>query len=139
MEQEKIEKFVEIAKSTNKVASEIAIRKLKEAGLDKNGKEIKEEAPKQVRKVVAKKVEKSNEPDCDDLYEQYEKRKKAQKKAKNAPQKTETTKNKEKIEKVEDSIDTQFKSGKLTKAMLQKMYDETKALLKKIEKYLAKL
>jgi hypothetical protein len=151
MEQEKIEKFVEIAKSTNKVASEIAIRKLKEAGLDKNGKEIKEEAPKQVRKVVAKKVtpkkvestpkkvEKSNEPDCDDLYEQYEKRKKAQKKAKNAPQKTETTKNKEKIEKVEDSIDVQFKAGKLTKEALQKMYKETKALLVKIEKYLAKL
>jgi hypothetical protein len=151
MTQEQIEKFVGIAKSTNKVASEIAIKKLKEAGLDKNGKEIKAEEPKQVRKVVAKKVtpkkvestpkkvEKSDEPDCDDLYDQYAKRKKAQQKAKNAPQKTETTKNKEKIEKVEDSIDAQFKSGKLTKAMLQKMYDETKALLKKIEKYLAKL
>ena len=151
MTQEQIQELVGITKSTNKVASEIATKKLKQLGLDANGKEIKAEEPKQVRKVVAKKVmpkkvatapkkvEKSNEPDCDDLYEQYAKRQKAQKKAKNAPQKTETTKNKEKIEKVEDSLDAQFKSGKLTKAMLQKMYTETKALLAKIEKYLAKL
>lgn len=151
MTQEQIQELIGITKSTNKVASEIATKKLKQLGLDANGKEIKAEEPKQVRKVVAKKVmpkkvatapkkvEKSNEPDCDDLYEQYAKRQKAQKKAKNAPQKTETTKNKEKIEKVEDSLDAQFKSGKLTKAMLQKMYTETKALLVKIEKYLAKL
>jgi hypothetical protein len=151
MTQEQIEKFVGIAKSTNKVASEIAIKKLKEAGLDANGKEIKAEVSKQVKKVVAKKVmpkkekttpkkvEKNAEPDCDDLYEQYKKRKMAQKKAKQSPQKTETTKNKEKIEKVEDSLDSRFKAGKLTKKELQKMYNETKVLLEKIKKYLQKL
>ena len=40
MTQEHIDEFVKVANSTNKVAREISIKKLKEAGLDKDGKPI---------------------------------------------------------------------------------------------------
>jgi hypothetical protein len=85
--------------------------------------------------------------DCDDLWDKEKKRRaktkeRALKKA-NAPTPTQATKNRDAIEKVGDkleaSIEKRLQTGKVGKSELDKLIDETKALLKMLESYLDKV
>jgi chorismate mutase len=81
--------------------------------------------------------------DCDDLIkEAKERRAKAKAAAEaraEAPKKTEATKDKEKIEKVHEAVEKQVEAGKLTKKQIVTLINETKDLLKLLEKALKNL
>lgn len=104
------------------------------------------------KKVVSKKEKVVKQPkekkettsvvdyDCDDLIakemDKAKKRKAAAEKRKDAPKKKESTKIKEGIEKLEDKVEEKVSKGKITKAEIIKLIDNTKALLKSLEKQL---
>lgn len=91
-----------------------------------------------------KKEETKKQPyDCDELIkeakERHAKAKKVAKERAEAPKKSEATKDKEKIAKVHHAIEKQVESGKLSRGQIKKLIDETKDLLKLLEKALNNL
>jgi rRNA maturation endonuclease Nob1 len=89
------------------------------------------------------KESKKDDYDCDDLIkeakERHAKAKAAAEARAEAPKKTEATKDKEKIEKVHEAVEKQVEAGKLTKKQLVTLINETKDLLKLLEKALKNL
>lgn len=94
-------------------------------------------------KEETKKESKKPDYDCDDLIkeakERHEKSKVAAEARAEAPKKTEATKDKEKIEKVHEAVEKQVEAGKLSKKQLMTLINETKDLLKLLEKALKNL
>lgn len=168
MEQDKIQKLVAAANSTNALAREIGTKKLAEMGLDKDGKpmksevkelkpkkEVKERKPKVKKEKVEKKREekpknkvevKQEEYDCDDIIAKIKARKKKVKElaAKMAlmPKKTPATKNKEAIEKtaekVKHNIEKRVEKDNVSVGEIQKLISEYKDAIKKLEALLMK-
>jgi chorismate mutase len=94
-------------------------------------------------KEEAKSEPKNVDYDCDDLIkeakERHEKAKLVAEARAEAPKKTAATKDKEKIEKVHEAVEKQVEAGKLTKKQLMTLINETKDLLKLLEKALKNL
>jgi hypothetical protein len=112
-----------------------------EAKKEKVVKQPKEKKEKVVKQPKEKKETTSVvDYDCDDLIakekDKAKKRKAAAEKRKDAPKKKESTKIKEGIEKLEDKVEEKVSKGKITKAEIIKLIDNTKALLKSLEKQL---
>lgn len=106
-------------------------------------KERAKKVPAEVKEKIAKKVEeikesKSKKYDCDELIAKAKDQHEKAKERAEAPKKTEVTKSKEKIERAHEAIEKQVESGKLAKAALIKLRDETKELLDFIEKAIKK-
>lgn len=116
-------------------------------------KEVKEEAKKEKKETKSdekketkseeKKESKKPDYDCDDLIakekERVKKQKEAAKKRAAEPEKTEVTKAKEKIERTHETIEKKIEKGEFTKAQISKLIEETKDLLKMLEKALKSL
>jgi hypothetical protein len=108
-------------------------------GINKYAKSYDED----LSKTEPKKESKKDDYDCDDLIkeakERHAKAKAAAEARAEAPKKTEATKDKEKIEKVHEAVEKQVEAGKLTKKQLMTLINETKDLLKLLEKALKNL
>lgn len=147
MTQEHIDKFVRGANSTDETAREISTRKLKEAGLDKNGKPIESKISKPT--TLGKKAKATNtskapmtddDYDCDEIIAEALKRKKnAKKSAEKSANKPEVVKATKKVERTHDAIEKQIEAGKLKKAQIEKIIAETEDLLKMLKKALKSL
>lgn len=108
----------------------------------------KSKTPKKEKVVKQPKAEKDvedekpfdNDEYCREIIaqetEKKAKRKEAAEKRKDAPKKKEATKIKEGIERLEDKVEEKVSKGKITKAEIIKLIDNTKALLKSLEKQL---
>ena len=114
----------------------------KEEKVAKQPREKKEKVVKQPKekKEAEKEEEFDNDKYCRELIAQEKekkaKRKEAAEKRKDAPKKKESTKIKEGIEKLEDKVDEKVAKNKITRAEIIKLIDNTKALLKSLEKQL---
>jgi hypothetical protein len=146
MTQEYIDKFVRGANSTDATAREISTRKLKEAGLDKNGKPIesKKEVVKSKTSMKAKTSSKApmnnDDYDCDEIIAEALKRKAdAKKSAKKSANKPAVVKATNKVERTHDAIEKQIEQGKLKKAQIEKIIAETEDLLRMLKKALKSL
>lgn len=105
--------------------------------IDKKNKASKDEP----KKSEPKKAE-SKEPDydCDKLIAEVKaKREKAKKSAEKSAKKPEVTKAKERIEKTYEAIETKVEKGEFTKTQLQKLIEETREYLKRLEKAIKSL
>lgn len=110
--------------------------------------QTKSKTPKKEKVVKQPKAEKDvedekpfdNDEYCREIIaqetEKKAKRKEAAEKRKDAPKKKEATKIKEGIERLEDKVEEKVSKGKITKAEIIKLIDNTKALLKSLEKQL---
>lgn len=157
--EDKIQRLVNAANSTNAVAKEIGEKQLRELGLDNNGnplksaptKEAKPKAERKKREPKAKVVstnEKRESPDkdkdyktyCDELISKADERKAkakaAAEKRANEPKKTDATKNKEAIEKaatrVEKNVEKRVKKGDVSVAEIDKIIAEYETALTKL-------
>lgn len=147
MTQEHIDKFVRGANSTDETAREISTRKLKEAGLDKNGKPLESKKEVTKSKILAKKEtpvkstpQKEDDYDCDEIIAEALKRKKnAKKSAEKSANKPEVVKATKKVERTHDAIEKQIEAGKLKKAQIEKIIAETEDLLRMLKKALKSL
>jgi hypothetical protein len=146
MTQEQIQKLVRGANGTNEVARNFSIRKLKEAGLDKNGKpvESKNEVVKSKTSMKAKTPSKApmtdEDYDCDEIIAETIKRKAdAKKSAKKSANKPAVVKATNKVERTHDAIEKQIEQGKLKKAQIEKIIAETEDLLRMLKKALKSL
>jgi hypothetical protein len=146
MTQEQIQKLVRGANGTNEVARNFSIKKLKEAGLDKNGKSVesKKEVVKPKTSTKAKTPSKATmtdeDYDCDEIIAEALKRKKnAKKSAKKSANKPAVVKATNKVERTHDAIEKQIEQGKLKKAQIEKIIAETEDLLRMLKKALKSL
>lgn len=133
---EKHNKLGSIPESLNDERYELH-KKLYKKFVDLEGKGTKE------TKAEEKAEHKKDAYNCDDLVkeakERHAKAKAAAEARANAPKKSEATKDKEKIEKVHETVEKQLEKGKLNKSQLEKLIQETKDLLKLLEKALKNL
>lgn len=125
--------------------SKLKEEKPKEEKKEKVSKEPKKEkSEKEKQETKETKAEpKKDAYDCDELVkeakERHAKAKAAAEARANAPKKSEATKDKEKIEKVHETVEKHIEKGKFTKPQLEKLIQETKDLLKLLEKALKDL
>ena len=125
----KKEKVVKQPKAKKeKVVKQPKAKKEKVVKQPKAEKDVEDEKPfdndEYCRELIAQETEKKA------------KRKEAAEKRKDAPKKKEATKIKEGIERLEDKVEEKVSKGKITKAEIIKLIDNTKALLKSLEKQL---
>ena len=125
----KKEKVVKQPKAKKeKVVKQPKAKKEKVVKQPKAEKEVEDEKPfdndEYCREIIAQETAKKA------------KRKEAAEKRKDAPKKKESTKIKEGIERLEDKVEEKVSKGKITKAEIIKLIDNTKALLKSLEKQL---
>jgi len=147
--EDKIQRLVNAANSTNATAKEFGMKGLKELGLDNNGntlksasiKEPKPKAERKKREPKAKAEVKSGTPyDCDDLIAKAEERKAKAKanavKRANEPKKTQATKNVEAVDKtaerVEKNVEKRVVKGEVSVAEIDKIIAEYETALKKL-------
>ncbi len=141
------EKNKVLTEGQRKALLDVYQKKLAELEPESAKNSIKERAkkvPSEIKEKVAKTVanakteSKKIDYNCDDLVkeakERHAKAKEAAKDRASAPKKTEVTKSKEKIERAHEAIEKQVEAGKLAKAQLIKLRDETKDLLSLLEK-----
>lgn len=95
--------------------------------------------PKKKGVPLPKEKQKQVEYDCDELIAKAKERRKAAKERAAAPQKSPATKNKEKIETVFDNVKKRADEKDISKAEIEKLISETKALLKLLESKLSSL
>jgi len=88
---------------------------------------------------LPKEKQKEVEYDCDELIAKAKERRKAAKERAAGPQKSPATKNKEKIETVFDNVKKRADEKDISKAEIEKLISETKALLKLLESKLSSL
>jgi hypothetical protein len=130
--------LIEVEMNNDKTPTEVAEILMNKYFTEKNllGKKDKSEKSET-------KESKKDDYDCDDLIkeakERHAKAKAAAEARAEAPKKTEATKDKEKIEKVHEAVEKQVEAGKLTKKQLVTLINETKDLLKLLEKALKNL
>jgi len=147
--EDKIQRLVNAANSTNATAKEFGMKGLQELGLDNNGnplksattKEPKPKAERKKREPKAKAEVKSGTPyNCDDLIEQAEQRKAKAKanavKRANEPKKTQATKNVEAVDKtaerIEKNVEKRVVKGDVSVAEIDKIIAEYETALKKL-------
>lgn len=105
--------------------------------LELEAKKSKKPAP---NKTEDKKAESKEDYDCDKLIAEVKaKREKAKKSAEKSAKKPEVTKAKERIEKTYEAIETKVEKGEFTKTQLQKLIEETREYLKRLEKAIKSL
>lgn len=153
--EDKIQRLVNAANSTNATAKEMGTKGLRELGLDNNGNPLKSASTKAAKpKAERKKREpkpkaevKSGTPyDCDDLIAKAEERKAKAKanaiKRANEPKKTDATKNKEAIEKaatrVEKNVEKRVKKDEISFGEIKKLIAEYEDAIAKLKVLLAK-
>jgi hypothetical protein len=163
--EDKIQRLVNAANSTNAVAKEIGEKQLRELGLDNNGNPLKstptiQAKPKAERKKrepkakVVSTTEKRESPDkekdyktyCDELISKADERKAKAKaaaaKRANEPKKTDATKNKETIEKaasrVEKNVEKRVKKDNISFGEIKKLIAEYEDAIAKLKVLLAK-
>ena len=95
--------------------------------------------PKKKGVPLPKEKQKQVEYDCDELIAKAKERRKAAKERAEGPQKSPATKNKEKIETVFDNVKKRADEKDISKAEIEKLISETKALLKLLESKLSSL
>lgn len=95
--------------------------------------------PKKKGVPLPKEKQKQVEYDCDELIAKAKERRKAAKERAAGPQKSPATKNKEKIETVFDNVKKRADEKDISKAEIEKLISETKALLKLLESKLSSL
>lgn len=160
--EENIQKLVNAANSTNATAREIGLKKLKELGLDKDGKPLeaakpKEEKPKAERKKREPKAKEQkpkkadirtdNDAYCKELIDEAEKRKAkakaAAEKRASMPKKTPATKNKEAVEKtagrIEKNVEKRAKKGDVTVSEIEKLISEYEDAIKNLRALITKI
>jgi primosomal protein N'' len=95
--------------------------------------------PKKKGVPLPKEKQKQVVYDCDELIAKAKERRKAAKERAAGPQKSPATKNKEKIETVFDNVKKRADEKDISKAEIEKLISETKALLKLLESKLSSL
>jgi hypothetical protein len=151
--EDKIQRLVNAANSTNATAKEFGMKGLRELGLDNNGNSLKSEPKKEPKpkaerkqrepkaKVSVKVDSKTGLPyDCDDLIEKAEDRrakaKSAAEKRANQPKKSQATKNVEAVDKtaerIEKNVEKRVKKGDVSVAEIDKIIAEYETALTKL-------